>query len=87
MVFLSYLNLKAGSTSHLIDLKHLLKKINSNIGLTWLINVGTIGAVDLADIEMVLKLTLLTVTIVWTVLRVIKEWKKRKNLKEDNNGD
>lgn len=82
MVFLSYLNLKAGSTSHLIDVKNLVKKINSNIGLTWLINLGTIGAVDLADIEMILKLTLLVVTITWTVLRVIKEWKKRKDLKD-----
>lgn len=87
MVFLSFLNLKAGSTSHLIRLKKLLKKINSNIGLTWLINLGTIGAVDLADIEMILKLTLLLVTIIWTVLRVIKEWKRRKNFKEDSNGN
>lgn len=86
MVFLSYLNLKAGSTSHLIRLKSFLKKINSNIGLTWLINLGTIGAVDLADIEMILKLTLLLATITWTVLRIIKEWKKRKNLKDDENG-
>lgn len=82
MVFLSYLNLKAGSTFHLIDVNRLVKKINSNIGLTWLINLGTIGAVDLADLEMILKLTLLTVTIIWTVLRVVKEWKKRKDLKD-----
>lgn len=82
MVSQSYLNLKAGSTSHLIDVKRLVKKINSNIGLTWLINLGTIGAVDLADLEMILKLALLTATIIWTVLRIIKEWKKRKDLKE-----
>jgi hypothetical protein len=64
-----------------------LKKINSNIGLTWLINLGTIGAVDLADLEMILKLTLLLATIIWTVLRIVKEWKRRKNFKEDNNGN
>jgi hypothetical protein len=62
--------------------KNLLKKINSNIGITWLINLSTIGAVELAEIEMILKITLLLATLFWTVLRVIKEWKKRKDLKD-----
>jgi len=42
------------------------------------INFGTLGVVSLTDLELVLKIVLLSVTIVWTVVKVLKL------LKDDN---
>jgi hypothetical protein len=50
--------------------------------LDWLrtlgINGATLGIVSLTDLELVLKIVLLSVTIVWTVVKVLKL------LKDDN---
>lgn len=42
------------------------------------VNFGTLGVVSLTDLELILKIVLLSVTIVWTVAKVFKV------LKDDN---
>ena len=42
------------------------------------VNGSVLGVVSLTDIELVLKVTLLLVTIAWTVGKAVNEWKKLK---------
>ena len=58
-------------------------KSYSNIAVTWLINLSIIKSVDFFDVEMVLKIILLSLTIIWTMLRIKQVIKKKKEEKED----
>jgi hypothetical protein len=42
------------------------------------INGTVMGVVTLTDIELILKITLLTATIAWTAAKAINEWQKLK---------
>ena len=46
------------------------------------INGTVLGVVTLTDIELILKITLLLATIVWTTGKAANEWKRLKNPKE-----
>jgi hypothetical protein len=43
------------------------------------VNGAVFGVVTLTDIELILKITLLLATIVWTTGKAANEWKKLKN--------
>lgn len=43
------------------------------------INGTVLGVVTLTDVELVLKITLLLVTIIWTTGKAVNEWQKLKN--------
>ena len=43
------------------------------------INGAVLGVVTLTDIELVLKITLLIVTILWSIGKCVEQWRKLKN--------
>lgn len=42
------------------------------------INGTVLGVVTLTDVELILKITLLLVTIIWTAGKAVNEWQKLK---------
>ncbi len=43
------------------------------------INGTVLGVVTLTDVELILKITLLLVTIIWTAGKAVNEWQKLRN--------